>query len=184
MGDVSALGLDKRAVQLVPHRSEWAAAFLDEETRLRRVLSLLDCEIEHVGSTSVPGLPAKPILDIAIGVVSGSDVADTLSALGQFGYEYLADAGGKGGHVLIRESDLHVRTHHLHVVTLEDPQWEAYLLFRDFLRGDDAARDAYAAGKFTLAALHPMDREGYTAAKDEIVQRIILEARCSGQVVD
>ncbi|MCP5060305.1 MAG: GrpB family protein [bacterium] len=181
---MSALGLDKRVVQLVPHRQEWATEFSDEETRLRGALSSLACEIEHVGSTSVLGLPAKPILDIAIGVASVSDVTNALKALGQLGYEYMVDAGAEGGHVLMRESDLHVRTHHLHLVTLEDPQWETYLLFRDFLRGDDAARDAYAAEKSTLAALYPTDREGYTAAKDEIVQRIILEARRSGQAAD
>ncbi|MBW2394171.1 MAG: GrpB family protein [Deltaproteobacteria bacterium] len=177
MDPVRSLGLDKHVVELVPHRSEWARAFVEEEVRLRGGLSPLACEIEHVGSTSVPGLPAKPILDLAIGVASGNDVAAILSGLDRLGYAYMGDAGVEGGHVLMRESALHVRTHHLHVVTLEDPQWEAYLLFRDFLRRDASARDAYAAEKATLAALHPTDREAYTAAKDEIARRLILEAR-------
>ena len=177
LGDVRTLGLEKGEVRLVAYCAEWASFFAEEEARLRRALLRIPCEIEHVGSTSVPGLCAKPILDIAVGVAEGRLVATAVFAIRELGYEYVGDAGPDGGHVLVRESEARVRTHHVHVVELADPQWAAYMSFRDLLRRKREAREAYAAEKTVLAGRHSEDREAYTAAKDEIVRRLLLQAR-------
>jgi GrpB-like predicted nucleotidyltransferase (UPF0157 family) len=174
------LGLRYGTVRLVAYRPEWARAFVEERARLSEALSGLTCEIEHVGSTAVPGLLAKPILDIAVGLFHASSVEEAVSAIRGLSYQYQCDAGSEGGHVLVREAEPLVRTHHVHVVELGDPQWEAYLLFRDFLREHRHAREAYGAEKVALAHRHSGDREAYTEAKDGIVRELLAEARRFG----
>ena len=171
------LGLKYGTVELVVHRPEWARAFAEERARLSHALSKIVCEVEHVGSTAVPGVLAKPILDIAVGLASDSDVAEAVSALRGLSYEYRGDAETEGGHILVRGPEPLVRTHHVHVVDLGDSQWESYLLLRNFLRQHPHARDAYSAEKAALAQRYSDDRDAYTAAKDEIVQRLLSEAR-------
>lgn len=170
------LGLKYGTVQVVPYDRRWAQAFLDERARLAAVLSAVACEIEHIGSTAVPGLAAKPILDIAVGRSRGTAATQIVSAIERLGYEYRGDAGADGGHILVRESAPLVRTHHVHVVELDGDQWTSYILLRDLLRSDAAARLAYAMKKAMLARRHPSDRRSYTAAKEVVVRDLLLEA--------
>ena len=170
------LGLDKEAVELVAYRPEWKRAFLDERERLRKVLHA-NISIEHVGSTAVPGLPAKPILDIAVGLTSDTTLEGIIAAVERLEYIYRGDAGDDGGHVFVRESEPLVRTHHVHVVHLDGPQWRAYLVLRDFLRKSPEARASYAAEKAALALRHPHDRAAYTVGKSEMVSKLLAEAR-------
>lgn len=173
------LGLKYGCVQLVPSHSQWAKAFLEEFSRLADALSGIACEIEHIGSTAVPGLAAKPIIDIAAGVPDDAWANVAISAIQAIGYEYRGDAGADGGHVLVRESTPLVRTHHVHVVRLVSSEWGAYLLFRDHLRQSDEAREAYSAEKQALSERYPNDHRAYTKAKDDIVRRLLAEARRS-----
>jgi GrpB-like predicted nucleotidyltransferase (UPF0157 family) len=105
------LGLKYGRVRLVSSHPQWASAFLEERSRLRNALSRLSCEIEHIGSSAVPGLVAKPIIDIAVGAPHDASAALAISAIELLGYEYRGDAGTEGGHVLVRESRPLVRTH-------------------------------------------------------------------------
>jgi GrpB-like predicted nucleotidyltransferase (UPF0157 family) len=172
------LGLSYRIVELVEHSLEWQAAFADERARLAPVLPA-DCILEHIGSTAVPGLVAKPILDIAIATTADPDAIKAV--LAQVEYIYRGDAGAEGGHVFVRESAPRVRTHHVHLVRPDDPQLEGHRLFRDFLRATPAARDRYAAEKLTLASTFAVDRKAYTAAKQRIVERLLAEARATSR---
>ena len=106
----------------------------------------------------MPGLRAKPIVDIAIGLVPGAAAEAAASAVRGLGYEYRGDWGADGGHVLVRDSEPLVRTHHVHIVDLNGPQWESYLLLRDFLRRDARARQVYSTEKTKLAQRYPNDR--------------------------
>jgi len=171
------LGLRYGTVHVVPYRPEWAQAFLEERGRLHDVLQGVACQIEHVGSTAVPGLAAKPILDIAVGIPHPIPLDAIIAALARIGYEYRCDAGDEGGHVFVRESAPLIRTHHIHVVELGGPQWQAYLELRDFLRWSDEARDSYIAEKLALADRHGEDRKAYTEAKDTILRHLLAEAR-------
>jgi GrpB-like predicted nucleotidyltransferase (UPF0157 family) len=173
------LGLEYGSVRLVPSDPQWERAFEEERSRLTVALSNLPCEIEQIGSSSVPGMLAKPILDIAVGVPAGTPVELAISAIQTLGYEYRGDAGAEGGHVLVLECEPLVRTHHVHVVDLDGPQWEAYLLLREYLRRSEDARGAYSAEKQLLAARYANDHRAYTKAKDEIVTRLLEEARRS-----
>ncbi len=131
--------------------------------------------IEHVGSTSVPGLPAKPILDIALALADAL-TAPTIDRLTAIGYIDCGDKGGDGGHLLVKESSPGVRTVHLHVVAHGDDNWRAYMIFRDALRRCPPLRDAYAALKRHLAAQLPDDRPRYTASKHGFIQSVMRAA--------
>jgi GrpB-like predicted nucleotidyltransferase (UPF0157 family) len=126
-----------------------------------------------VGSTAVPDLDAKPILDIALALPSTEDVPRLQRPLGEPGYGYRGDAGGEGGHLFVKESAPAIRTHHLHVVAVDDPQWRERLLVRDKLRADEALRARYAELKKALQERFGEDRRGYTEAKNEFIRGLV-----------
>jgi GrpB-like predicted nucleotidyltransferase (UPF0157 family) len=169
------LGLKHGTVRLVEHNPRWAPAFLAERVVLAEALDGLSCQIEHIGSTAIAGLPAKPILDIAVGMTEPGDLRASIARLQRVGYDYRGDAGDGGGHVFVRASGA-VRTHHVHVVALGGDQWRKYLMLRDRLRADAGARERYAAAKRALADRFPEDRQSYTDGKDEVIDRLLREA--------
>lgn len=172
MKRIDVLGLAYGTVSLMPHDARWHNAFLAERALLKMHLDGIECEIEHIGSTAVPGLPAKPILDLAVGILLQSQQDECLSRISKCGYLYRGDAGAEGGHVFVRTTD-NVRTHHLHVVPLHDPQWSNYLRFRDLLTSNPDSRERYAAIKQVLAAQFPSDRPSYTEAKQPVILSIL-----------
>jgi GrpB-like predicted nucleotidyltransferase (UPF0157 family) len=169
------LGLKYGTVRLVEHDPGWAKAFLAERSVLAEALDGVSCGIEHIGSTAVPGVPAKPIIDIAVGIPASIDLRECIARLQQVGYEYRGDAGDGGGHVFVRANG-DVRTHHVHMVALGGDQWRQYLVLRDLLRTERAARERYAAAKRELAHRFPDDRKSYTDGKDEVVDCLLREA--------
>jgi GrpB-like predicted nucleotidyltransferase (UPF0157 family) len=169
------IGLKRGTVRVVPADAEWPVLFAQEAQRLREHLGHLVLAIEHVGSTAVPGLAAKPILDIAVVVASPAAIARCRQPLDELGYLDRGDAGHDGGYLFVKECEPDVRTHHLHLVTVDDAQWTNYLRFRDTLRADAALRDQYAALKRTLQDRFAGDRRSYTAAKDAFVRRVLAQ---------
>jgi GrpB-like predicted nucleotidyltransferase (UPF0157 family) len=169
------IGLERGTVRVVPSDDEWPAAFAQERHRLFTRIGHLVLDIQHVGSTAVPGLAAKPIIDIAVAVASPADMQRCRPLLVELGYLDRGDAGRKGGYVFVRERAPEVRTHHLHMVTIDDPQWANYLRFRDGLRGDVALRAEYASLKRKLQERFAGDRQGDTAAKDAFVRRVLAQ---------
>jgi GrpB-like predicted nucleotidyltransferase (UPF0157 family) len=137
---------------------------------------VLILDAQHVGSTSVPDLPAKPILDIAVLIESLDALHGLIEKLTSAGYVYRGDVGDNGGHLFVRESQPDVRVAHVHVLVRDDPQWPRYLLFRDLLRGSEALRKRYAGLKQQLAQQHTDDRRSYTAAKDAFIREALAQA--------
>jgi GrpB-like predicted nucleotidyltransferase (UPF0157 family) len=131
--------------------------------------------VEHIGSTAVPGLLAKPIIDLAIGVPSGVTVDDVADDMARIGWIYRGDAGDAGGWVFVLEDAPWHRVAHAHGVEFGGPQWTRYLQFRDLLRRSRAARRAYEETKQRLAKEHPDGRHLYTAGKDPTVERLLAE---------
>ncbi len=165
-------------VVLVPYDPEWPARYAEAKTDIQRVLGDRALAVEHVGSTAVPGLLSKPIIDILVGVRRLADAAACIGPLAEIGYEYQPDAeadiperryfdrGPPGG-----------RTHHLHMVEFAREFWMRHILFRDFLRAHpDRARE-YAELKRRLAAEFTSDREAYTDGKADFVRRTVADAR-------
>jgi GrpB-like predicted nucleotidyltransferase (UPF0157 family) len=129
--------------------------------------------VEHIGSTAVAGLAAKPIIDIAIALPRQSAIAAAVVNLVAAGFVYRDNAGDNGGHVLVLESSDGRRLANIHVVDALDPQWGAWLRFRDRLRTDVHARERYAVEKTRLAAEFPSDRIAYTDGKTKVVREIL-----------
>ena len=176
MLDEAGLGLKFGAVALSKYEPRWALAFREELALLADALSAVPCEIEHIGSTAVPGLKAKAILDIAIGVAADFPIEECIPIIEALGYLYRGESDDVG-HVLVREAGDEIRTHHVHVVRLGDFRWDRWLTLRDYLRRSPEAREGYTAAKLELARLHPSDRKAYTDGKSDIINRLVVQAR-------
>lgn len=177
--DWAGLGLAYGTVQLSEARPEWGRVAARLATRIRDALGANAPGIEHVGSTAVPGLATKPIIDLAAGLgqVSAEAVREPLEALG---YEYRRDAGDRGGLVFVLEDRPRHRVAHVHVVEHGGPQWQRYLAFRDLLLSDGSARAAYERVKTELAGEFPDDRKAYQAGKEAVVAGLLQRHATSG----
>jgi GrpB-like predicted nucleotidyltransferase (UPF0157 family) len=169
--------LDERfdpAVRIVDHDPAWPIRARDELRRLEAALGPLAARLEHVGSTAVPGLAAKPILDLQVSVAAIEPRARYVELLERLGYLFVPDPGSADYHFFAKPAR-RPRTHHLHVCQARGEQELRHLAVRDFLRAhrDEAAR--YEALKRELVRRCPQDRLAYIAGKDAFVGE--LEAR-------
>jgi GrpB-like predicted nucleotidyltransferase (UPF0157 family) len=158
-------------IEIVSYDSAWVARFEEEAAVLSRELApWLVGPIEHIGSTAVPGLAAKPIIDIMAGVhtLDASRPAIAVAtALGYAYWPYQTDAE----HWFCKPSPAH-RTHHLHLIPRGSSAWVRPIAFRDYLRTHDETAREYERLKRRLAVRHRFDREAYTDAKRPFVERI------------
>jgi len=169
------IGLKRGTVQVVAYREEWSDLFEQERRVLHRHIGHLVLDIQHVGSTAVPGLVAKPILDIAVAVASLAVIPQCRPPLCALGYIDRGAAGQDGGYLFVKESVPDIRTHHLHLVVRDDRQWNNYLLFRDLLSTNEILRTRYARLKHALQQQFAQDRKGYTAAKQEFIRDLLQQ---------
>jgi GrpB-like predicted nucleotidyltransferase (UPF0157 family) len=168
-------GLSER-VELFDHDPSWAEVFELERARLAPVFDESAVGIEHIGSTSVPELCAKPIVDILVGLRQLELSDEQVAAMKELGYQYLGEYG-LPGRLFFRKGE--PRTHNVHVVRRGGEHWERQLLFRDALRTDPEERRSYDAFKRRLAAEgHP--REVYTELKTPFIRAIEDRARERG----
>jgi GrpB-like predicted nucleotidyltransferase (UPF0157 family) len=168
-------GLSER-VELSDHDPSWADVFETERRRLAPVFGEAAVGIEHIGSTSVAGLCAKPIVDILVGLEQLELADQHVAGMEALGYEYLGEYG-LPGRLFFRKGD--PRTHNVHVVQHGGEHWERQLLFRDALRSSPEERESYDAFKRRLAAEgHP--REVYTELKTPVIREIEARARARG----
>ena len=167
------IGLQRHTVRIVEHDPAWSELYAAEARGLRAAAGGLLLDVQHVGSTAVAGLPAKPILDIAVAVQTRATIPGLVQRLTASGYLDRGDGGDNGGYLLVKDSAPEVRTAHLHIVAVADPQWHDYLAFRDRLRVDCGLRNAYAALKRALALRFADDRKSYTAGKEEFIRKAL-----------
>lgn len=130
-------------------------------------------ELEHIGSTSIPFLAAKPIIDVGILLHDEARFDDLVVALASIDLIYRGDKGTVGGRLFIRESAPEFRTHHIHAYFPGAPEWDRYLIFRDRLRANATLREEYDSLKRKLAEQFRDDRFAYTDAKSEFVNRVL-----------
>lgn len=164
-------------IALVPYDASWPDIFAAERDRLMSMFAEELIEVQHIGSTAVPGLQAKPVIDILAGVQSMA-VADALvKRLCCSGYTTSAEFNATLPlrRWLMRWADGH-RTHHLHLVIHGGREWLEHLQFRDKLRSNPQLAHRYSEFKSHLAAKHRTDREAYTNAKSEFVRSVAGDA--------
>ncbi len=163
-------------IELVSSDAAWPAKFEAERSLLEGILSpWLAGRIEHIGSTAVPGLAAKPVIDVMAPVQSLEASRAAIEAATAAGYVYFPYKPDEM-HWFCKPSPAH-RTHHLHLVPFGSPLWQQRLAFRDALRADPALAAEYAALKARLATEFRRDREAYTEGKTPFISRVLAHPR-------
>ena len=162
-------------VELVDHDPSWAELFEEERVRLAPIFDGQVVAIEHIGSTSVPDLCAKPIVDVLVGLRDLELTDEHIEAMRRLGYDYMGEHGLPGRLFFRKEP----RTHHVHVVEHGGDHWERQLTFRDTLRSDEEERRRYDAFKRRLAA-EGHSRDAYTELKTPFIREVEARARARG----
>jgi GrpB-like predicted nucleotidyltransferase (UPF0157 family) len=169
------LGLRPRQVRLVPYDPAWPAAYEREAARLCQGLGDRAQAIAHIGSTAVPGMPAKPLLDVMVAISSLGAIAELEPLLAALGYMFHPRDTIPDRHFFIA-GDGDLRRVNLSLVELDSAYWRNHLAFRDALRTQPETAANYARLKAELAALFPDDRLAYTDAKGAFVARVLAGA--------
>ena len=165
----------KRTIEVVPYDPEWAQRFREEAEQLLEVFGSLVVAVHHVGSTAVPGLEAKPIIDILVVVRDLEQVHHYNEAMATRGYIPKGSFGIQGRRFFIKGTETE-RTHHIHVFARGHPAIRRHLAFRDYLRAHPDRARAYGRLKAKLARRFRHDIEGYMAGKDAFIKTIEKEA--------
>ena len=175
MDDLTALGLglDHASVRVERTDEIWVRAGEELRGRIAEALRALAAGVEHIGSSSVRGLLAKPIIDLAVGLGPGQDLDLVRPRLDAGSWIYRGDAGAEGGCVFVLEARPWHRVAHLHVVGHGGQQWLDYLRFRDLLRTSADARSRYEAAKARLASEYSRDRPAYISGKSVVVSELL-----------
>lgn len=162
-------------VHIVKYDPSWPEKFENEKMLVAQTLGdWIVGGIHHVGSTSVPGLPAKPIIDIMVGVKNLEEAKSFIPLLEAVQYYYFPYKPNEM--IWFCKPSPYKRTHHLYLMETSHPQWEARLAFRDYLKTHPEEKKAYEQLKKGLAERFRDDREAYTDAKTEFVKSIVQKA--------
>jgi len=168
----------QREVEIVEYDPKWATLYREEKARVLAAVGHLAVAVEHIGSTAVVGLGAKPIIDIMVGVNRLSDAQQCIEPLGSIGYEYQPEHEvtmperrffGKGE----PPKEQH---YHLHMVEKGSEFWKTHLTFRDYLGTHPETSRQYCELKKKLASEYGSNREGYTEAKTSFIESIVAKA--------
>ncbi|MBR2467449.1 MAG: GrpB family protein [Clostridia bacterium] len=166
------LGLQRDEVKVVKYSKKWAKLYDQEREQIEDFLKRYEFEIEHIGSTSIPGLSAKPIIDIAIAVDNVDVMKQVAEVFRIKGYDLLEQIEDKG-EILARKGPEKRRTHYIHIVTLMSDRWIGTNLFKRYLIEHPEYIKQYAVLKKQLAKKFKHDRKSYTAAKNDFIQSVL-----------
>lgn len=164
------IGLDKGILRLAPYCDDWPRLYEDEAKRIREAIGPFIRDVQHFGSTSIPGMIAKPIIDIAVAVDSLDAAEACLEPLKGIGFEYRWRSNDPNSYYLTKGNP---EEYHLRIFEMNSSAWKDHLRFRDRLRDDpNLARD-YASLKSRLCRKHQADREAYQSAKSDFVKKVL-----------
>jgi len=180
LAGVLELGVAEGKVQLVPYNPLWQTYFDAESHHLYAALGPYIKEIRHIGSTAIPGIYAKPILDIMVGLKDIADIRHCEAPLAALGYIYEGEQEIAGWH-FFRKKTGDMTTHHLHVVQWNGTYWRDHILFHGYLFQHPEVAEAYERLKLTLAKKYADDRETYTQDKTDFINKITEMARRAPQ---
>lgn len=171
------IGLKRNKVVLSDYDESWPSAAADTVEKLKEIFGVRAADIQHVGSTSIVGIKAKPIIDIAVAVYRFEDVWPLIPQLEANGFIHNAK-NDDITQIFFSCGDFaaNVRTHHIHVVFFNSDEWNGYLRFRNFLNASPHRRKEYEVLKLSLMNKYPNNRLLYTNAKAEFIQGVLAEA--------
>ena len=170
------ISLKRGIVELVPYTAEWRRLFEEEKARLQAAIGQYVLDVQHVGSTAIPGLIAKPIIDIGIAVRDFEEARVCIGPIGQLGYEYRGEQRIPRRHYFVKGDP---RTHHIHMNEIGSRDWEDQVLFRDYLIRHPELAEEYAGLKKELARQYPTDREAYLDGKAAFIERVLKMVRAN-----
>ncbi len=170
------MGLNRLNVELKEHNEKWKKEFEEEKKVLKEIFKDDALEIEHVGSTAIPGLKAKPIIDMAIAVKDLDVALKHVEELEKHGYNFRGNAGIEGRYFFAKGPEDN-RTHYLHVEPINSSNWETHIMFKRYLLENPEVIKEYEKVKAELAEKYPNDRKSYTAGKDEFIKEVLEKAR-------
>ncbi len=162
------------------YNTDWKLTFLKERSLLLQSIKEVRIEIEHIGSTAVEGLGAKPIIDILIGLENFDAVNNHIRSIGKLGYNYVSEYEDEMPYRRFFIKELNgVRTHHIHMVVLGTEFWVRQIKFRDFLIESETDKNAYCNLKKNLAKKDWVSRNDYSDAKSDFIKSIESKIRVS-----
>ena len=164
-----------RKVIVLPYDEAWKTAFEAIKAEIESALGKLILGIEHVGSTSVEGMSAKPCIDLDVIIKDDSMLDAVIERLAKIGYIHEGDLGIKGREAFKYTDKPHLMTHHLYVCTESSDELRRHIVFRDFLRNDPDAAKRYSAVKEMAAKLYPNDIDKYIEYKSPCIQELYVQ---------
>jgi GrpB-like predicted nucleotidyltransferase (UPF0157 family) len=167
------------SVIVIPYASDWPSQFARVQAELLLGFADIFVQVEHIGSTSIPGLASKPVIDVLLGARSLAAIESKIGNLALLGYQYVPkyeQAIPMRRYFVKPEENSALRVH-LHAVVVGSPIWQEHIAFREALRSDDALRVQYQALKVELAAQFPHDKTSYTQAKAPFVRSVLASIR-------
>lgn len=165
----------QRTIVVLPYDEKWADAFEEIRKELADALGTLAERIEHVGSTSVKGLSAKPIIDIDVVIKDTSVLDAAIQALAKIGYVHEGNKGIPGREVFDYDGKEHLMNHHLYVCAADAAELKRHVAFRDYLRSHPEAVREYSRIKTEGAKLYPHDIDAYIEHKSPLIESIYRE---------
>lgn len=175
---MNEIGLERGTVRVVPHNPRWRLLYEEEAEILQKILSKYIAGIAHIGSTAIPGIVAKLIVDIALAVKNITDVQEIIAIMESHNYIYRGEIllGILDRYLFVKGTE-NFRTHHIHLMPIKHYQWETHLLFRDYLISHPETAKEYETLKLELYCRFPTDREKYLEGKANFIQKIFKIAQ-------
>lgn len=168
-----------RQVKLAAYNPQWLILYEKEKRLILDAIGRIVAGIEHIGSTAVSGLAAKPVIDIMVAVNSLKDAEKCIEPLQRIGYEYVPEHETliPERHYFRKGKPRKEQHYHLHMVKLKSEFWKRHLMFRNYLRNHPKVAQDYSNLKKKLATKYRSDREGYTEGKTSFIESVVARAK-------
>ena len=171
-----SIGMKRGTVYLEPHQTEWESTAEETIQTLKSILGSIAADIQHIGSTSIRTISAKPIIDIAVAVNDFDDILSKRDELERNGIIYRFQESTKQLLFVMGDFEKDTRSHHIHIVLYDSDEWNNYINFRDYLNSNIKAAREYESVKLRLAEQYSNDRIAYTDGKQEVIDKLLEKA--------
>ncbi|MFA6322002.1 MAG: GrpB family protein [Candidatus Buchananbacteria bacterium] len=171
------IGLKRGTVKLVPPQKKWSKSFMVEKKKIEAMPLKQKINVEHIGSTAINNMPAKPIIDLAVGTKKFKDGYRLIKSLETLGYKYRPKASKKNSRLFFRKGSDSRVTHHLHVIKYQGRVWQDLISFRDYLNKSKSTAKSYLKLKKNLSHKFFNNRKKYLAGKNKFIKSIVKKIK-------